>query len=329
MRLPRSLSTVPVVALESGQVAIKIDANQVSTEDYRAVKISSRNQFCIAHLIKPLCMICNRLIFDCRIKQILGLSFLRKRGGVAGSTGVGSILEVGAGVRSLSAKDKVLVVTSGTWANTVTVPATSVMKIPDNLSIEESASLPAALSAYAILSNFVTLKAGDVVVQSGGDSAVGKAITQLGAAKGLKVMSATSAEFDDAGFAKKVAALGNVKLTISNTSKKNITKSLVRCLAADGSLVLYAGDGVMDDEVDGIDVPVGSAIFKKNSIYGFEFSSWVHSDRANVEKALAVVIDDIKTKKLVLKSKVFPQSDYLKALTEVQTTGGASVLLKL
>ena len=283
----------------------------------------------MAHLFKPLSTLLDKFVVVYQIKQILGLSFLRKRGGVAGSTGVGSILEVGAGVRSLSAKDKVLVVTSGTWANTVTAPATSVIKIPDNLSIEESASLPAALSAYAILSNFVTLKAGDVVVQSGGDSAVGKAITQIGAAKGLKVISATSAELDDTGFAKKVGALGNVKLTISNTAKKNITKSLVRCLAVDGSLVLYAGDGVMDDEVDGIDVPVGSAIFKKNSIYGFEFSSWVHSDRANVEKALAVVLDDVKTKKLVLKSKVFPQSDYLKALSEVETTGGASVILKL
>ena len=254
---------------------------------------------------------------------------MRKRAGVAGSTGVGSISEVGAGVRSFSAKEKVLVVTTGAWANTVTVPATSVIKIPDNLSIEDGAALPAALSAYAILNNFVTLKAGDVVVQSGGDSAVGKAIAQMGAASGLKVVSATSAELDDAGFAKRVAAMGNVKLTISNTAKKNITKTLVRCLASDGSLVLYLGDGVIADEIDGIDVPVGSAIFKKNSIYGFEFNSWVHSDRKGVEKALAVVLDDLKSKKLILKSKSFPQSDYLKALSEVESTGGASVILKL
>ena len=249
--------------------------------------------------------------------------------GVAGSTAVGSIVSVGDSVKDLKAKDKVLVVSQGVWTDNVSVSAVDVMKIPDGLSLEESAALPAALSAHAILHNFVPLTSGDVVVQSGGDSAVGKAITQLGAAKGFKVVSATQAEMDDKDFPKKIAAMGKVKLAVSNTAKKSVSKSLMRCLAAEGSIVMYMGDGATADDADGVDVPVGGAIFKKNSIFGFDFGAWYQSDREGVHAALQGVCGDIGSKKLILKSKVFTQSDYLKALKDVETTGGTSVVLKL
>ena len=254
---------------------------------------------------------------------------MRKSAGVAGSTGVGSVLSVGGSVRTVSTNDNVLVVSNGVWSDNITVPSAAVIRIPDSLSLEDSAALPAALSAYAILHNFVTLKAGDIVVQSGGDSAVGKAISQLGKASGFTVVNASAVELDDAAFSKKVAAMGSVKLAVSNTAKKNVTKTLMRCLSAEGSLVLHHGDGSTADEADGVDVPVGSAIFKKNSVYGFDFNGWVASDAKGVQKAMAVVAADISSKKMTLTSKVFPQSEYLKALTEVETSGGASVVLKL
>lgn len=259
--------------------------------------------------------------------QINGLSFLRKSSGIAGSTGVGSISGVGSDVKSFTANDKVLVSSTGVWADSVTVSAASVLKIPQNLSVEEAAVLPAALSAYAILNNFVSLKAGDVVVQYGGDSAVGVAITQIGVASGVKVVNATQEQIDDSSFAKTVAGMGSVKLTISNSAKKSVSKTLMRCLSNSGSLVLYQGDGLNDD-CDGIDVPVGSAIFKANSIFGFSFDSWMASDPQGVEKALSAIIPHLESKKLTLKSKVFPQSEYLKALAEIENTG-SSVVLKL
>lgn len=252
---------------------------------------------------------------------------MRKSGGIAGSTGVGSISGVGSDVTSVATNDKVLVSSTGVWADSVTVAATSVLKIPQNLSIEEGAALPAALSAYAILNNFVSLKAGDVVVQYGGDSAVGLAISQIGTASGVKVVNASQQQIDDSTFVKTVAGMGSVKLTISNSAKKNVSKTLMRCLANKGSLVLYQGDGLNDD-CDGIDVPVGSAIFKANSIFGFNFNSWMASDLAGVQKALTAISPHLESKKLTLKSKVFPQAEYLKALSEIEKTG-SSVVLKL
>jgi NADPH:quinone reductase-like Zn-dependent oxidoreductase len=255
------------------------------------------------------------------------LSFLRKSPGIAGSTGVGQITSLGANVGNLSIKDQVLVVSTGVWTDFVTVPVSSVVKIPESLSVEDSAALPAALSAYAILNNFVDLKAGDVVVQYGGNTAVGLAITQIGTASGYKVVNAGQAEISDVGFSKTVAAMGSVKLTITNTSKKAVSKTLMRCLAPKGSLVMYQGDGSNDDS-DGVDVPVGSAIFKANSIYGFNFNSWMVADPKGVAKAMAAVSPMVNSKKITFQSKVFPQPEYLKALGEIEATGG-SVILKL
>ena len=252
---------------------------------------------------------------------------LRKTPGIAGSTGVGLITSLGPNVGNLSIKDPVLVVSSGVWTDFVTVPVTSVVKIPQNLSVEDSAALPAALSAYAILNNFVDLKAGDVVVQYGGGSAVGLAITQIGTASGYKVVNAGPAEISDVAYSKTVAAMGSVKLTITNTSKKAVSKTLMRCLAPKGSLVMYQGDGLIDD-TDGVDVPVGSAIFKANSIFGFNFNSWMVADPQGVARAMAAVSPLVTSKAVTFKSKVFPQPEYLKALTEVEVTGG-SVILKL
>lgn len=228
-------------------------------------------------------------------------------------------------MKGISTNDKVLVASSGVWADNVTVAASKVIKIPSKLSVEEAAALPAALSAYAILFNYVGLKAGDVVLQFGGDSAVGAAISQIGTASGYKVVNVTQAQIDDANFSKTATAMGSVKLTITNTSKKSVSKNFLRSLAPGGCLVMYQGNGLVDED-DGVDVPVGGAIFKANSIFGFSFESWMASAPQEVETAMAAIAPHLESKKISLKSKVFPQADYLKALSATETKGEAVVL---
>ena len=136
------------VAPSSGEVAVKIAAGHVTGEDVRAVR---------------------------------GLSLLRTKTGVAGSSAVGTVATVGSGVAGVSANDKVIVVSSrGVWADTVTVPSSAVAKLPATLTDDEAAALPALLSAYAILTRFEALKAGDVVVQSDAEGAVGAAVAAVG-----------------------------------------------------------------------------------------------------------------------------------------------------
>lgn len=236
---------------------------------------------------------------------------------MAGSTGVGSVTSIGSSVSNVGVNDKVLVVSSGVWTDNITVPASSVLKIPSSLSVEDSANLPSVLSAYAILNNFIKLETGDIIVQNGGETAIGQAITQLAAAHGLSVISATAADYDDANYPKKIAAMGNVKLVITNSSKKTITKSLLRCLSPNGVMVVYNGE-VAPGDSDGIDVPVGMAIFKANSIQGFDFNVWMSTEPKNVHNAMTAVAAHFDTKKITLKSKVYPQAEYLKAMQDYQ-----------
>jgi len=144
----KSAPAATAAAPSSGEVAVKIAAGHVTGEDVRAVR---------------------------------GLSLLRTSVGVAGSSAVGAVTAVGSGVAGVSTNDKVLVVSSrGVWADHVTVPSSAVAKLPASLSDDDAAALPALVSAYALLTRYATLKAGDVVVQSDAEGAVGAAVAAMG-----------------------------------------------------------------------------------------------------------------------------------------------------
>jgi NADPH:quinone reductase-like Zn-dependent oxidoreductase len=72
---------------------------------------------------------------------------------------------------------------------------------------------------------------------------------------------------------------------------------------------------------------VTSAIFHDVSVIGFDFFSWQASDPAGFAAAAARVVELAAAGKVALKtSKVFPQSDYLKALAEVEASGAGVVI---
>ena len=265
------------------------------------------------------------------VSQISGLSLNHKYVGVAGTTGFGTVSAVGGGVSGIAVNDTVLVTGKHTWSDKATVPANSVVKISTSLPAEEAANLPAAISAWALLNNFngthgaaagTALKAGDVVVQSHGESAVGLAVTQLGRHMGLKVVSVGGSGAVAADIEAKIkeAGGGPVKLAISSGSGKTCL-TLLRSLAVNGTLVVYNGVVESLDAAAGITVPVASAIFQNTSVRGFDYCSWAASDPAAFQKAVASVVALTDAKKLSLKSKVFPSADFLAAISLVQTTG--------
>ena len=61
------------------------------------------------------------------------------------------------------------------------------MKISKSISVEDAATLSVNPStAYRMLADFTTLSKGDVVIQNGANSAVGQAVIQLAALRGLR-----------------------------------------------------------------------------------------------------------------------------------------------
>lgn len=70
------------------------------------------------------------------------------------------------------------------------VSPSDVLAVPKSVPLEVAATLTSGAStALRLLSDFSSLSSGDVVVQSGGESAVGEAVVQLAAKRGVKTVT--------------------------------------------------------------------------------------------------------------------------------------------
>jgi NADPH:quinone reductase-like Zn-dependent oxidoreductase len=245
--------------------------------------------------------------------------------GAAGSVGSGIISAVAAGDGDFSKGDAVIVIGEGTWGDDVTVSKDSVVK-SSGLSHEEGAALPTYAAAWGLLHNFTDLKSGDLVVQTTGTGAVGSAVTQLGKALGLKVVSLADSDVKGTNLGAKLQEAGAYKLAISGQSGKHIS-SLQRHGAKGAVTVAYHGAHEPIHSSSDVHLPISHMIFNDSSVRGFDLLTWSRTNSAEFKHAVESVVKLAQEKKISLKpAQVFPQSDYLKAIEEVMKTGSTVVL---
>ncbi|KAM5532871.1 hypothetical protein V8D89_013423 [Ganoderma adspersum] len=112
---------------------------------------------------------------------------------IGGNEGLAEVVDVGNNVRDLQRGDWVTVGTSqfGTWSSTRTIGAEEVIKLPANgLSQVNAATINVnPPTAYNMLHDFADLKEDDWVLQNGANSAVGQAVIQIAARKGIKTIN--------------------------------------------------------------------------------------------------------------------------------------------
>ncbi|TFK32796.1 hypothetical protein BDQ12DRAFT_691998 [Crucibulum laeve] len=125
---------------------------------------------------------------------IAGLGSEGKPVFVGGNEGVALVTAVGSGVKDLRVNDLVVMTKpqTGTWSTSKNVAITDVVKIPDaeQLSEVQCATITVnPATAYNMLTNFVELHEGDWVIQNGANSAVGQAVIQIAASRGLKTIN--------------------------------------------------------------------------------------------------------------------------------------------
>lgn len=222
--------------------------------------------------------------------------------------------------------DSVLVIGGEVWADEAVVPKSNIIKLPKDAA-ENAAVLPNYISAWGILHNFVSLKTGDVVVQTVGNSAVGTAISNLGKALGLKVVSLADSDVKSTNLAAKLQELGAIKLAVSGNSGKHIS-SLQRHVGKDGSTVVYNGVYEPLHTVTDVQLPISHMIFSNSSVHGFDLQAWFQSDAAGVRGAVGDLLKVVQDKQVPVKAQhSFAQADYIKAIEEV-TKSGACVVLK-
>ncbi|NEQ65235.1 MAG: SDR family NAD(P)-dependent oxidoreductase [Symploca sp. SIO2D2] len=105
----------------------------------------------------------------------------------------GEVVAVGAEVTNFQVGDLVMAMAHGSFSQHVTVDATYVVLKPENLSLEEAASIPANfLTAYYALHHVAKIKAGDRVLIHAGAGGTGMAAVQIAQQAGAEVLATAS-----------------------------------------------------------------------------------------------------------------------------------------
>lgn len=115
---------------------------------------------------------------------------------IVGYQTAGVIREVGAGVEGLSPGQRaVAVMSAGSHAELVSVPAVSVWPLPERLSVEQAAGIPIEFAtAHDCLFEFGRLERGETVLVQAGAGGVGLAAIQLAKAAGATVLATASSD---------------------------------------------------------------------------------------------------------------------------------------
>lgn len=225
---------------------------------------------------------------------------------VGGNEGVGVVVEVGNGVKGLECGDWVIPKTFGfgTWRSQGVAEETQLLKVPNDIPPEYAATISVNPStAYRMLSDFVDLQPGEAVIQNGATSAVGRAVIQIAAARGLQTVNiirdrpnleemkgilhslgATHVVTED--FARTPAMRDLLKelgpkprLALNCVGGKSSTQ-LLKLIAPSGTMVTYGG---MSKEP--VIVPTSALIFSDVRVRGFWMTKWYQtsSDQARLE----------------------------------------------
>ncbi|VDD88382.1 unnamed protein product [Enterobius vermicularis] len=209
---------------------------------------------------------------------------------VGGSEGVGEVEKVGTDVSGFTQGDRVVIVRSGagTWQTLGIYDAEDLVKIDKNMSLESAATFQVnPPTAYRMLSDFVTLRQGDLVIQNGANCTVGRAVIQIAHARGvrtvnlirksdhsekvieeLKKLGADEVHTEDEMLKEYKGKVKNAKLAFNCVGGRS-TLILASCLGQDGVLVTYGGMSKQP-----LQIPTGPLIFKNIHLRGFWMTEW-------------------------------------------------------
>ncbi|KAF8074808.1 hypothetical protein FPV67DRAFT_1777589 [Lyophyllum atratum] len=234
---------------------------------------------------------------------------------VGGNEGLAQVMEVGNGVSCLEKNDWVIMTKPqiGTWCTSKNIGANDVLKIPrvDGLSEVHAATMTVnPPTAYNMLQDFVPLKEGDWVIQNGANSAVGQAVIQIAASRGLKTLNFVRPRDNLTELAKQLEDLGATKvLTYEALSDKSLRKEIkewtggkdiklalncvsgretdlmTRLLGVDAHLVSY---GAMSKQP--LTLATSLFIFKNLTAHGFWQSRWYLQKSRDEQRRLIDVL---------------------------------------
>ncbi|KAI0923900.1 hypothetical protein AcV5_009313 [Taiwanofungus camphoratus] len=239
---------------------------------------------------------------------------------VAGNEGLAEVLEVGSGVEGLSKGDWVVMAKqqAGTWSTTRTVESGDVVKLPSG-SVSEVNGATMTVNpptAYNMLKDFVELSEGDWFLQNGANSAVGQAVIQIAARRGLRTLNFVRNRPDLEALKEQLRGLGATHVfTYDDLADKAFLKSareltggkpirlmlncvsgqpttqMTRLLGADAHVVSY---GAMSKQP--LSLPTSAFIFKNLTAHGFWQTRWYEAHSREEREAMMRTLAGLKVR---------------------------------
>lgn len=162
---------------------------------------------------------------------------------IPGTEGAGTVEEVGPGVTSVNAGDRVAWVDGpGSYAEYAVVPADRLIQVPDEVTLETAAAVALqGLTAHYLATSTYPIDAGDTVLVHAGAGGVGLLLTQIARLRGGQVISTVSTE-QKAELSRKAGATHILNYTDMDDLSAEIP-AVVRALTS-GHGVRAAYDGV-------------------------------------------------------------------------------------
>ncbi|MDF1503164.1 zinc-dependent alcohol dehydrogenase family protein [Roseisolibacter sp. H3M3-2] len=160
---------------------------------------------------------------------------------VPGFEGIGAVAAVGDGVTHLRAGDRVLLVTApGTWRSRVRLKAAGLFALPpgDDLQLAMLGANPP--TAILMLEQFVSLAAGDWVLQNAANSGVGAAVVAAARARGVRTVNVVRRDSAVDG----VRALGGDVVLVDGPQLAERAQAAVREAGGDPARLRLALDAV-------------------------------------------------------------------------------------
>ncbi|XP_060114492.1 enoyl-[acyl-carrier-protein] reductase, mitochondrial [Heteronotia binoei] len=230
---------------------------------------------------------------------------------VGGNEGVGEVVQVGSNVTSLKPGDLVIPADAGlgTWRTEAVFEVEKLLKIPPDIPLMSAATLGVnPCTALRMLSDFVTLKPGDSVIQNAANSGAGQAVIQIAAAKGIKTINVVRDRPNFQELSDRLKSLGadcviteealrkpemkdlfqkipKPLLALDAVGGKNATEML-RHLQHKGTMVTYGGMSKQP-----VMIPVSVLIFKDVRLRGFWMTQWKKDNAQNKEKLSGMIAD--------------------------------------
>lgn len=240
------------------------------------------------------------------INMIEGTYHIRpKLPAIVGNEGVGEVVEIGKKVKNMKPGDWVIPAEAawGTWRQHAVTKENMLLKIDNDIPLLSAATIMVnPCTAYRMLKDYVMLKAGDLVIQNGANSAVGQCVIQLAKEWGIKTINIIRDRPDLESLKSHLNQLGAThvvteefvrtpemkelinsynqkpKLALNCVGGKSATE-LIRFLEEKGTIVTYGGMSKKP-----LTIPTGALIFKEVKIVGYWNTQWNFEHRDSNEK---------------------------------------------